>query len=649
MCPTAWVPKSILVFFFLLAFHPLCKGQELEQKVSALNPIETTQGFEKLRLYIHQLNTSRTHDVLWDTSFLATLQSAKAWADMDGDATQHLLADYFLLMYDDNHLNNDLVIERGEPLIKQPAFMELPESIFALFALNSSYRRKGYHIQQIGIINKLIEQNQRFGNLARPGTYGYYNELALVYYNLGQYELARQNFKKQAELFEQAHDVFRTSSMLNNVGLTFAKVQETDSARHYYKKAIALLEQPIDDAYFTSDYIRHFKNVVSSNLAKLDLDTGDFHLIETAFKNELLSSKAVKEPRTTAQVYQNLATLYYNHGEFELAKHYNDSTMHFTKQFPNPVNRKEAYLLKAKIALAEQQNDTALYYFERSIAMGDSLNRANEAKNYSEATAKYNFVKTGEALEKNQKLLQEKEDANLIQLVFLCIVAFLSVIIGYMLFKSNTSKKLIATQKDKLQKGLKEKEVMLDEIHHRTKNTLQVVSGILELQRSKIDSETHAKIYEESQNYLQSMSLIHKLLYAQEDVSTINMEDYLQKLGQLLIDHYPNISVAYQVVAHTVQLDYKKANPLALIVCELITNSLKHAFQHSGSIRIQLSKHQEGYRLSYADNGKGFEAVGDTTAYNTGLHLITMLAEDLDGEVQFFNKNGFHCTLNFKD
>ncbi len=636
--------------FFAIGFSCISQNELVQTNLENSYPIETSEDFNKLRPQIQQLASHKEEDFYWSTKLLNTLKSAKTWAENQGSETQELLSQYYLLIYYDNRLKDDLVVSIGEKLLIQPEFLELPESVYALLAINSSYRRKGYYQQQLNILNLLIEQNEKFNYLVWPKTYGYFNELALIYYNLGQYTLARNNYKKQADVFLKADNFFRASSMFNNIGLTFAKQEKPDSALIFYRKAIQILgRNDLKDHYFSEEYINHFKNVVASNIVKVDIEGAGFNKKEQAFKNELASSKAVKEPNTAAQVYQNLSELYYHNNMLVLAQAYTDSTLAFEKFFRNPANRKNAYLLKAKISLAQEENEKALNYFEQSLALIDSLNKAKDEKSYAEATAKFNFVKTGEALEKNKKLLQQKEEANFIQLVFLCIVILLGFIIGFMLYKAIKANKIIANQKDALQKGLNEKGIMLDEIHHRIKNNLQVVSGILELQRGKIDSKKHAKIYEESQAYLQSMSMIHELLYEQEGVSKLDMQAYLKKLGHLLIDSYPNIDIGYNVSAPTVQLDVKKATPLALIICELITNSLKHAFEETGTIDITLSKNKDIYILDYSDSGSGFNNINNSNYYNTGLNLIIMLVEDLDGTVKFTNNNGFNCNITFTD
>lgn len=638
---------NILLLF--LGLSGIAQNQEIQNQIENSFPIKTVQGFDSLRPAIKKLSSPKEDHFLWSLKIFKTLKSGDNWAESNGTLQQKLLAQYYLLMYYDNHLDDNQVIPLGKKLLTEPEFMEMPESVYTLLALNASYRRKGFYRQQLNLLNRLSEQNKKFGYTVRPSTYGYFNELALVYYNLGQYTLARNNFKKQAKAFRNSDDFFRTSSMLNNIALTYAKQQKSDSALVYYKEALSLIEnKPISDDYYTTEYIAHFRNVVRANIVKIDTDQNEFLKAERIFKDELASSKTVKEPRTTAQTYHDLANFYYQNGQFDIAKAYNDSTLVFEQKYSNPKGRENAYLLKAKLALEPNRNKEALQYFNLAIALKDSLTSEKEEKNYSEATAKYNFIKTGEALERNKALLKQKERTNLIQLIFLCIVILLVLIIGGMLFKVTKARKLIAIQKDALSQGLKEKEIMLDEIHHRIKNNLQVIYGILELQKGKIDSQKYAKIYEESQDYLQSISLIHELLYEQEGVTKLDMQIYLKKLGFLFIENYPNISVSYHVSALTVYMNVGKATPLALIICELITNSFKHAFDKKGSIVITLSENEGRYVLDYADDGKGFKQANNPKFYNTGLSLISMLAEDLNGEVEFFTDQGFHCRLNFE-
>ncbi|QAA82922.1 tetratricopeptide repeat protein [Aequorivita sp. H23M31] len=638
-------------FFFLILCATTANTQDLaSDRIARAYPIETSKEFNNLDADVAKLYDENQDGQGWSPEVLKTLQSALQWTQFNGNHEQRLLARFYMLLYYNNHVADDDLIKFGEELLADPFFLEMKESVIVLLSLKSAYWRKGFYQKQLNILNALMDQNKKFNYIGFPSSYAFYNELGLVYYHLGQYELARDNFILQSAIFNAEKDYFRTSSMYNNIGLTYFKQKYNDSALIYYKKALQILEnKKIRDNFYSQDYVEHFTNVVRSNVVKLHPSRQNISYATNVLKKELQSSKKAKEYSTAAQAYQNLSEFYYEFDSIAQAKRYNDSSLYFQKKFPNPVNKQKAYLLRAKLALRENENEEALEYFMLSDALKDSLNRAKDEKNFSEATAKYNFVQTGQALKENKKLLQQKVQANTIQFVFLCIFVILGLIIGWMLFKSRKANALIAKQKEELHKGLKEKEVMLDEIHHRIKNNLQVVLGILELQKGKISSKENIQIYEESQGYLHSMSMIHEHLYEQDGVSKLDIQVYLNRLCELLINSYPNMEVEYKASAPTVQLSIKKATPLALIICELITNSLKHAFQKTGKIEIELTAKNGKYTLFYRDNGTGFLEIDNPNFYNTGLNLIKMLIEDLEGEVEFYNENGFHCRAIFKD
>lgn len=644
--------KPIVTFYFLLfGITSFSQNAGLDSNFIEIKTVNSSEDFHRLQEYISEYDSKpKSERDLWTPSFLEILENTKSWARKYGSQDEKILGDYFLIRYHDFHINDDTVIEIGKRLIEQPRFLDLPESVYTLSALNSSYGRKGYYQHQLEILNTLISQNIKFNYILWPETYAYFNELALVYYKLEQYGLARNNFEKQAEIFRVADDNFRTSSMYNNIGLTYAKELKNDSAINFFNKALTLINQkPINDHYYSPTYTAYFKKIVEANKIKANLPDVDFKIAEKVLKEVLASSKSVKERSTTAESYKDLANLYYLYGRLQLAQTYNDSSLIFERQFKNPKNRELALLLKTKLAIAQNENDQALRHLDLTVSLKDSLNKAEQEKNFSEATAKYNFLKINEALEENKKLLQQKEKSNFLQQVFLAIIILFVVIIASMLFLARKKNRIIENQKTALQKGLKEKEIMLDEIHHRIKNNLQVVSGILELQKDKMGSGEPSKVFEESQDYLQSMAMIHQLLYEQEGVTTLDMQIYLERLGSLLLRNYPQARVDFEAQASTVYLNVKTATPLALIICELITNSLKHAFSDSGKINIALEKNDGYYELKYSDNGKGSEKFVNPAYYNTGLNLVKMLAEDLDGDILFFNQNGFNCLFKFKD
>jgi two-component sensor histidine kinase len=621
----------------------------IQQKIESLYPVKNSQDFYNLRSQVEALVKPGKKEFLWSDNLYLTLTSAQVWAESNGDRKQQLLAWYYLQMYHNNHLDDNEVIALGKRLLKNKEFFKMPESTFSLLALNSSYRRKGFYQQQLKIINQLLASNQKFGFEARPGTYGYYNDLALVYYNLGQFDLARKNFLKQAHDFEGAKDYFRLSSMINNVGLSYAKENKLDSAQIFYKKALSILHNnEIEDPYYTKAYVQHFQQVIKANMATIQMNNGNFENVENIFRKELSSSKKVKEPRTTLDAYYSLTNYYYLTHQFEMALTYADSTLNFEKRYANPYNKQNTLLLKAKSLNKLGNAPQALIYFERVWNLRDSIFKENQKNNFSKATAEFNFIETEKQLQQSKKIVQQQEEINFFQAVVLSISLIALMTIGIFLFKTIKNNKLIASQKKELTRNLREKEVMLNEIHHRIKNNLQMISGILELQSNKIGSEEKSDIFKESQDYIESIFLVHDLLYEQDELASLDMQDYFTRLCELLIKSYPSLSIKNFVSAKTISMTLAQATPLGLITCELITNSLKHAFKNTGSIKIELNQQAKKFTFFYSDSGTGYKNPEDESTYNTGMNLVQILAEDLDAKITFPKTSGFCLQLNFE-
>ena len=194
--------------------------------------------------------------------------------------------------------------------------------------------------------------------------------------------------------------------------------------------------------------------------------------------------------------------------------------------------------------------------------------------------------------------------------------------------------------------SLEEKEVLLKEIHHRVKNNLQIISSLLDLQSGYIKEEATLKMFEESQRRVKSMALVHEELYGSEDLARIDFAHYIQNLTNHLFRSYgvnPD-DIVTKINVDDVLLDIDKAIPCGLIINELVSNSLKHAFPDGGKgeIRIDLSVVNDSqFGLMVSDNGVGYPK--DTDLRNTpslGLRLVNILVKQLEGSINIDNVGG---------
>jgi PAS domain S-box-containing protein len=205
-----------------------------------------------------------------------------------------------------------------------------------------------------------------------------------------------------------------------------------------------------------------------------------------------------------------------------------------------------------------------------------------------------------------------------------------------------------------LQNSLDEKEMLLKEIHHRVKNNLMIISSLLNLQSRYIKDEESKNIFKESQNRASSMALIHERLYQSKDLKNIDFGDYIRTLANDLYDTYviDKSLIKLKIDVENVKLDIDTSIPLGLIVNELVTNSLKHAFPNdvSGEIEIKFHMQNETYILEVNDNGIGFNKDIDYKYTDSlGLSLVTSLTEQIDGEIEFRNLLGTSFKIIFKE
>ena len=208
-------------------------------------------------------------------------------------------------------------------------------------------------------------------------------------------------------------------------------------------------------------------------------------------------------------------------------------------------------------------------------------------------------------------------------------------------------KKHLETQ---LRASLMQKEVLLKEIHHRVKNNLQITSGLLRLQSRELkDSQTKSFLLE-CENRVKAMALVHEKLCHSADLSEISTKEYLSALLPELFRSLGNAKVELETDNGDVTLPIDCAIPFGLLVNELVSNSLKHAFKKDGKGKIAVGFSLVGgaLQLSVADNGIGFPAGFDIDGINSlGLKLVADLCKQLKGHLEFNNRQGAEVLVTF--
>lgn len=202
--------------------------------------------------------------------------------------------------------------------------------------------------------------------------------------------------------------------------------------------------------------------------------------------------------------------------------------------------------------------------------------------------------------------------------------------------------------------SLKEKEVLLQEIHHRAKNNMTVITSLLQLQSGHIEDENYKEIFKNSINRIKSMALIHEKLYKSKDLANVDFNDYLKDMINSMFMSYGLSShkVALKTDIDDVALGVDIAIPCGLIINELVSNSLKYAFPEDRDAEMEISMHRNDkaeFELTVSDNGIGMpEDVDFRKTDSLGLTLVNALVKQLQGGIEVYKEKGTKFIITFK-
>ncbi|MFT6502321.1 MAG: PAS domain S-box-containing protein [Crocinitomicaceae bacterium] len=223
--------------------------------------------------------------------------------------------------------------------------------------------------------------------------------------------------------------------------------------------------------------------------------------------------------------------------------------------------------------------------------------------------------------------------------------------VGYSSNSRDITERFEATEM--LETALKEKELLFQEIHHRLKNNLAIISSILELQADKSNDPEFVRAIRDSQRRIKTTALAHEILYETDSIGSVDLNNYVENLLNNVLDSFveenSRISLTKHVSIENFDIDH--AIPLGLIINELMTNSFKHAFpgNRKGEIQIRIVQEEDVIIFNYEDNGIGLPKDFDINlSGSTGMIVVNSLIDQLEGELKINSENGIHYSIIFK-
>lgn len=288
----------------------------------------------------------------------------------------------------------------------------------------------------------------------------------------------------------------------------------------------------------------------------------------------------------------------------------------------------------------------ALFYQDKAI----QITRKIYSEELSNSLANY---KTEQAVKvKEKEILHEKEKTKLYSIIAVLAGLFLLISL-YVIIKMKKQSKELREKNVLINKSLKEKELLVREVHHRVKNNFQIVSSLLELQSKNIEDEKALELAKEGKNRVKSMALIHQKLY-QNKSGLVDFDEYIHLLVKELSSLFKTDNEIKTLInSKNMKFDVDTAIPLGLIINEIITNSYKYAFndKKENLLSITIDKeNKDDFKLIIEDNGPGLSNDFDVKKTKSlGLRLVSRLVKQLHGTLNLTNTNGARFEITFKD
>jgi two-component system, sensor histidine kinase PdtaS len=593
----------------------------------------------------------------------------------------------YIMSGDFNHEHNvtlkylSSALKSGNPTKITKAYADL--------ALN--YLKKGLQDSINYCFHKALSYSKQASPIAMKNLY---SNLGYYYYNKGDYEGGLIYYLKAIDI-----DVTLSDSAsflpndLNFVAKAFIKLKNYDKAEKYAEQAYQLCVK----------YNLKMNRVnVLYYFGEIKLYKGDTLGAIRIYKESIPLLNAPKNYNLLKKASEQLAKIYILNGNLKEAHtllqeaaqlkidsldpteyirqqiiwgHYylkNKETIKAIKMLKNALDDAQKrgltsmsvliYPLLYKAYAQNGQYQVALQNLETYNRVNDSINEKSRAEVMLAIESRFELKEKNQTIsDLNSEALLNKariESSKTLQFV-LGIGFFLTTLLSGLVFYFYQIKHKQAEELELknvvITKAYTEKDLLLREIHHRVKNNLQVVSSLLRLQSRHVQDNHAQEALLEGRNRVNSMALIHQYLYRDEDITKISADEYIKKLATTLYKSYDvsNNRIKFQAQIDPIKLDVDTAIPIGLILNELITNALKHAFpnQREGILEVTLLRgSNDEVNLSVKDNGVGFTEKSLKEAKESfGWSLVELFSEKLNAQLSVSNGVGTTVNLQFLD
>lgn len=460
--------------------------------------------------------------------------------------------------------------------------------------------------------------------------------IAIMYENGEQYPTCRKYLEKAYQIYKKhsLENIFSVYCI--RMSSYYIRVNKRDSALHFAKKG---LDSAIK--YHNKRETRDAYLLLGGILSKNE------STYKEAIKYKSLAAKKfveIEDFASAAGQLTNAASILLRYNHLDKAFGYSDSALAVLKGKKAYINP-EIYELRSILFEKKGQTDSAYYYFKKyhkTLLMEKDKMENSEIQKISERYQN----------DKKETIIKSKNQQMILIASLLAIIIFGSILLYRKNRQISKQNKIIGKQLGELTKTLEQKQILLAELQHRVKNNLQHVISILEIQKESVNFNNIDELIRGNQNRIHSMALLHKKLNVIENVNNISLKRYITELSELVKESYDNNKkkINLSVSCNIDNITIEKALPIGLIIVELVSNSMKHAFKKRsiGIITIEITNDPISLqnKIHYTDNGDGFD-FNKKNEKGLGIEIIKGLIDQLNGVIEAHNNNGFELTISF--
>jgi two-component sensor histidine kinase len=464
------------------------------------------------------------------------------------------------------------------------------------------------------------------------------NSLAGFYINIGQVEKGKDTYLLALEQFEKLKDSTGMASSNANLGMLYTDLGDFEKAEYHLKKQKEY--NAVFPTFREMGFHYDFLGLLRQEQGRLD-EAYEEHLKALQIRENLSSTYNLCESKL------NMGEVLIKLGRYsEAIGHLKDVFTY--DEHDSLYQQLSAYDLLAEAYEKSGSYEQALNNYKSYSKLNDSIYSKESFEIIAEKDVLYNQQKKDAEialLSKENEISETRlSRSRAIMMISLIGIALLAIA-AFTLLKMNQK---IKSKNITISKALKDRELLLHETHHRVKNNLQMISSLLNLQSKYVEDEKVLEVLQNGRNRVQSMALLHKNLYVGEDLNMVNIQQYFESLVESILNSYnkTEYDIDLTINADKVKMDVESVIPLGLIVNELITNSLKHAFpagvKTKPEITLKMSEREEFYTLKVTDNGIGIrkDIIENSKKESFGQRLINSLSKKLKASISITNNSG---------